>query len=302
MARLLMLNAYNPSISVGSGGSYSAAELQATLQKIFLNNISMAVTPTELVSTLSKRSDVSVWFLSAGGSNIDIYRACKHALLNEVKSVNILVGRKNSKLSNLQNKYHYGNIVEAQLPCGKDGFLATNSLLAFSVIFFRAYCYVANKKTHLPKTISSLLRATLKDFKTIEKLRFSLKGMWEMDCLHVIYSNKLKSVAVDIESKFIEAGLGSIHIADVRNFAHGRHQWFSKNFHKNGILCLSTEEDKALSIKTLSLLPDSIQKESIIFRDLYGAELIAGILLSIYFSGFRGEYKNIDPGRPGVPG
>src|SRR5260370_29648479 len=41
----------------------------------------------------------------------------------------------------------------------------------------------------------------------------------------VLHSPSLDAAAWDLESKFSEAALGSIQVADYRNFAHGRHHW-----------------------------------------------------------------------------
>ena len=136
---------------------------------------------------------------------------------------------------------------------------------------------------------------------SLHQLRSETADLWAQKTLHVSYSEKLKSIAVDIESKFIEAGLGSVHLADLRNFAHGRHHWFSKNAGSCGILFLASEEDQDLVHKTMQLLPDRIEKAQVKIAEQAGAELIAGIALSIYMTDWRGQCFNIDPGRPGVP-
>jgi len=292
---------YLPLLSVGSGGSFSAAELHATLHRKFFQSISFAVTPIELISALPCNGKAAVWFMSASGNNIDIRRAFKHAALSEPRTICALIGRGNSKLAGLTEKHQYTNLFEHTLPAGKDGFLATNSLLAFSTIIYRAYCQATEQNEMLPESLDELLAASLKDFTNLKLLNEDTVDLWKQHTLHVIYSPQLKSTAIDIESKFIEAGLGSIHLADLRNFAHGRHHWFSKNPNRCGILCLATESDEELAKKTLGLLPQNIPKKQLNFTPNNGAELIVGIILSMYFTYWRGRHFSIDPGRPGVP-
>ena len=61
-----------PLLSVGSGGSLSAAEFQALLHRTLFSSIGQAVTPLELISMLPRNGEVAVWFMSANGDNIDI--------------------------------------------------------------------------------------------------------------------------------------------------------------------------------------------------------------------------------------
>ena len=44
----------------------------------------------------------------------------------------------------------------------------------------------------------------------------------------VLHGPSTRSAAVDLESKFTEAALGNVQLADFRNFAHGRHHWLAK--------------------------------------------------------------------------
>ncbi len=298
---LLKSTYHLPLLSVGSGGSLSAAEFHASLHRYFFRSISMALTPVELISAMPSNGKASVWTLSASGNNIDIRRAFQHASVVEPRAVSALVGRKNSKLKQLHEKYHFTNFFEYPLPAGKDGFLATNSLLAFCVLLYRIYSSAAEQDIALPSSIDKLLKATVKGCRSLSGLEKATDTILRQNTLHVVYSSKLKSTAIDIESKFIEAGLGSVHLADVRNFAHGRHHWFSKNPEDSGILFITTDIDAELAKKTSDLLPDGIAKYQIVIDDKSCQELIAGVILSLYLTLWRGSYFNIDPGKPGVP-
>lgn len=290
-----------PLLSVGSGGSFSAAEFQTFIHRTFFSSIASAVTPIELISMLPRNSEAAVWFMSASGNNIDIFRAFKHATLNEMKSVNAVVGRKESKLHKLSSKHEYTNCFEFDLPGGKDGFLATNSLIAFTTLLYRAYSEACLTKNDLPKTLEELIKKCIRNFQGLDQIKIALKPLWKKKSIHIVYSHNLKSAALDIESKFTEAGLLSSHLADIRNFAHGRHHWFDKHPKDSGIIALSTNNDFEVLEKTLELLPEDIPKTHVSFNELNGVEAISGIVLSMYFTHWLGLEKGIDPGRPGVP-
>jgi hypothetical protein len=290
-----------PLLSIGSGGSYSAAELQATLHRLFFRSMAQALTPMELIYALPRDGNVSVWFMSASGNNVDIRRGFQHAALLEPRAVSALVGKKNTRLADHGARYQYTNIFECPMPTGKDGFLATNSLFGFSTIMYRSYCKASDTPESLPRSVRDLATMYIADFDSFTKVKEDTKELLSRNTIHVIYSPLLKSTAVDIESKFVEAGLGSVHLADIRNFAHGRHHWFSKNIPESGILSLTTPREAHLSAKTLNLLPNEVPKHQILVNAETGQETLAGLLLSMYLTSWRGKYKGIDPGQPGVP-
>jgi len=300
LADVIRSSYHYPLISVGSGGSYSAAELHATLHRLAFRSIGHACTPMELTSALPFDGKAAVWFMSASGNNIDIRRGFKHTALMEPRSVTALVGRAESKLAALASQHQFTNVFEYPLPSGKDGFLATNSLLAFSTILYRAYCLARGCPESLCDSVEGMLSLHIPDVGGVAGMKALTAQLCQLDVFHVIYSTQLKSTAIDIESKFVEAGLGSVHLADLRNFAHGRHHWFDKQ-QGSGILCISTSDDADLGQRTLSLLPDDVVKSHITIKTGNGSELLAGLLLSFYLAHWRGIVKNIDPGRPGVP-
>lgn len=300
LANLIGTSYHYPLISVGSGGSYSAAELHVSLHQQAFRSVANACTPMELTTALPFDGNASVWFMSASGNNIDIRRGFKHTALLEPRNVTALVGRGESKLAALASNHRYANLFEYLLPSGKDGFLATNSLLAFSTILFRAYQVATGRSDSVPDTIDTLISQSIPGSHGIEGLKKLTADLCQLDTFHVIYSTRLKSTAIDIESKFIEAGLSSVHLADLRNFAHGRHHWFDKQ-PCGGVLCITLPDDADLGQKTLSLLPSDIVKNHIVLDPGNGVELLAGLVLSFYLAHWRGMVRGIDPGRPGVP-
>jgi hypothetical protein len=74
--------------------------------------------------------------ISAGGKNADILGAFQRVVIREPRHLIVLCSRKKSPLSRLAETYHYVDLFDFELLGGRDGFLATNSLLAFSVILY----------------------------------------------------------------------------------------------------------------------------------------------------------------------
>ena len=131
-----------PLLATGSGGSLTAAHLTASLHQRYTGRVAKAVTPLEMVSLTPRFMDIAVLFLSAGGRNADIIGAFQRVVVREPHRLVVMCSRRKSPLSRLVETYRYVDLFDFNLPGGKDGFLATNSLLAFSVILCRAYAQV----------------------------------------------------------------------------------------------------------------------------------------------------------------
>jgi len=301
ISKTLKRSWHHPLFTVGSGGSFSAAEYHASLHRSLFETVAQAVTPLEMIEHLPRDGKASVWLMSASGNNIDVRRAFKHAALLEPAIVAAIVGSENSKLGELADKFQFADIFAFDLPAGKDGFLATNSLVSFIIILYRAYCLTVEIPTNLPTSLQNLILNTLSSHSSLDDLFQDCSNLWPMEHIQVVYSTPLKAAAIDIESKFVEAGLGSVLISDIRNFAHGRHHWFDKQKDKSGILFISSKEDKEICNRTLNLLPDEIPNCHINLNATPGIDSIVGIILSLFLTGEKGVYRNIDPGKPGVP-
>jgi hypothetical protein len=275
-----------PVFIVGSGGSLSACFFAANLlvsQGIFAK----AVTPLELFYSKSCIKNSYIILISASGKNVDILFAFKTAIKEEPKSIINICMRRNTKLLSLASKYPNVTTFEFDNPVGKDGFLATNSLVAYYVILYRALHRqtIKNKFESIsPKVVDNFLRHINKD-----------------TTISVIYGIRAQSVAIDIESKFTEAGLGNILLSDLRNFAHGRHHWFDKRGSNSAIIVLNTPNDEVLSNKTLALMPKSIPKLSISTNMSSYLGTIDLLIKSFDLVKAVGQKNKIDPGKPGVP-
>jgi hydroxymethylpyrimidine pyrophosphatase-like HAD family hydrolase len=107
--------------------------------------------------------------------------------------------------------------------------------------------------------------------------------------------------AIDLESKFTEAALGSLHYADWRNFAHGRHHWLAKRGEQSAIIALIGDDDERLAERTLALIPDDVPVSRIKLPGPPPAVALGALVASLQITGWAGEARGIDPGQPGVP-
>jgi len=296
-----------PLVAVGSGGSLSAAHFACQLHERFTGLLARACTPLGVLSLLadpgSRRCVVNsaALCLSAGGSNTDINRAFRELILSEPRHLTALCARRQSPLARIANLYTYVDLIDFALPSKKDGFLATNSLLAFATLLARAYCQMDGSSGSLPSSLGALM-GTRHDVKTaLDELRMQLGPLLDREHLVVLHGANTKPAAWDIESKFTEAALGCVQIADYRNFAHGRHHWLAKRGEASAVLALADESETALADRTVALLPPRIPHLVLRCAGDPVECALASIVKGFLVTAIAGEKRSIDPGRPGVP-
>jgi len=275
----------HPVYIVGSGGSFSACVYAANLltsKGIFAK----AVTPLELYAARPTLRNAHLLIISASGRNTDILFAFRKAVACEPISIISICMRKGTKLTALAANYSYCTSFEFEPPTGKDGFLATNSLTAYFVILLRAIC-----DQPAPQELGLIPKSFYQEFLTCTG---------KETCFVILYSSTNQAVAVDLESKFSEAGLAPSLLSDFRHFAHGRHQWFDKK-KNSAIIALSSPDDEKLCQKTLQLLPEEIPKLILHTQQKGFSGTIELLLQAMSLIRFYGTKVGIDPGRPGVP-
>lgn len=278
-----------PLFIVGSGGSLSACYYAASL---YQNNgsIAKAITPLELFYSKEALKNSKLLFISASGKNTDILFSFNVAVKQDPKAILTFCMKKNSPLVHASNKYSISKSLEFDIPTKKDGFLATNSLVAYYTLLFKSFGIKPANNINYHINVDFLLQ--IKEF---------VSELTPSHSITILYGGWGQSVAYDIESKFTEAALGNILLADYRNFGHGRHHWFAKRQNNSAILALVTPLEKQIAKKTLALIPDAIPK-LIIESKINSAESSIELLTkSFYLTQSFGELQDIDPGKPGVP-
>jgi fructoselysine-6-P-deglycase FrlB-like protein len=258
LARWVESSTSLPLLAVGSGGSLTSAHLAALLHTRFTGRLAKAATPLELVHSPVYLADLALLLLTAGGRNPDILSGIERAIRRQPGRLGVVCGRKGSPLVEMTAGLSDVFLEEFDLPVGKDGFLATNSLLATALLLARAYAGAFSAKVGLPESLAELLHPGLTEGGFRADLERRCQPLWSRETLVVLHGAITLPAAVDLESKFTEAAIGHVQHADYRNFAHGRHQWLAHHAEATAILALASPEDRALAEKTLRLLPEGI--------------------------------------------
>jgi HAD superfamily hydrolase (TIGR01484 family) len=288
-----------PLIALGSGGSLTAAMFACLLhQEAGLT--SQCTTPLELVNSRLSLREYSVLLISARGRNYDAIQSLRTVLYREPSELLVLCASRNSPLAKLARNYSYARVDEYGMEFGRDGFLAVNSLLAFVVFLSRSYDFALSKPVPLPSTLDEMMRHT-KTRREIHDEFTNSRTLTNRKTFIILYGKWGKPAAIDLESKFSEAALDNVMLADFRNFAHGRHNWLAKRPNDSIVLTLETPADTDLSRRTLRLLPRSVP----IFRLSSSYDNPRGsinlIVQGMYAVEALGRLRGIDPGKPGVP-
>ena len=127
-----------PLLAVGSGGSLTTCHFMAMLHRRLARQAARVCTPLEFLQEAACEGE-SAWFISAGGANTDILKAFEASVRTEPRAMGVLCADASSPLARAAEECTYCDLALFDLPGGKDGFLATNSLVAFCVLLTRAY-------------------------------------------------------------------------------------------------------------------------------------------------------------------
>jgi len=276
-----------PLVCIGSGGSFSACHFAAQLSQQRNGVLAEAMTPLQLMYAGREIiRDSKLLFLSASGKNKDILNAIKYGVKYNETGMMSLTLRKNNPTEELLQQYPKVQRWSEDIPNEKDGFLATNSLVATFTLLSRSYDPVPVSKG-------------ISQYGTYSKnYEFDLSAIQNF---LVLYGAAGEPVAWDIESKLTEAALGSALLSDYRNFGHGRHHWFAKRKENSCIIALISPVEKELAIKTIKSLPVDVPV-IYIETELESPQASIDMLLKAFiFVRDLGVARGIDPGRPGVP-
>jgi hydroxymethylpyrimidine pyrophosphatase-like HAD family hydrolase/fructoselysine-6-P-deglycase FrlB-like protein len=301
LAKLVGWGSYLPLRSIGSGGSLSAAVFAAQLHQAFNAQVATAVTPLEITAHGAVARESASLFLSASGRNSDIIGALRFVAVRGAPSVSVICMQKQSPLSQVAEPFPHVGLCEFNSPAGRDGFLATNSLLGLCVLLLRAHERVRGLDLGLPSSLSGLLGRCALWGQIGDGTSDPFAPLWDRATTIILHGNSSRAAAVDLESKLTEAALASVQVSDYRNFAHGRHHWLAKRPATSGVLALVSHDDREVAERTLRLIPDNIP---VVRLDAGRGGVVADLALlalGMYVTRSAGVARAIDPGRPQVP-
>ena len=280
-----------PLYAVGSGGSLTAATLAAALHH---DTGSMAEALTPLAFLDRERLDCSgaaVLLFTAGGGNGDILAALDRAAALRPRALGVVCASPRSRAARAALRARGARLQTDRMPAGRDGFLATNSLLAMSAWTCRAYAGAGPTGCGLPG-----FDDLAGDAADADAQAGRLRGCPTLAVLHDAWG---RPAAVDLESKMVEGGLAGVHAADYRHFAHGRHNWLDK-MPGTGVVALTSPGCERLASATLAQVPGKVPIARVETRLDGPASALALLARSMRLVGSLGAALGVDPGRPKV--
>ena len=274
-------------VAVGSGGSLTAAWFAALLHETVTGRLARAATPLEAVTRAPLR-DTAALLLSARGTNTDIRRTAELLPRLGYEAVSAVTARESSPLSKILHSYG-ATTHEFTVPGGRDGFLATNSLMATLVLLYRAALPANDSEVGVDHNLASSRPVVTGSDKALHKRT-----------VVVMAQTWATPAAVDLESRFSEAALANVTVTDPRNFAHGRHHWLSRYAGSTGVVSLETKSSVRDARRVLRLLPDGIDVLRVT-SEREGPDATIELVGSVMgFAGAVAKVRGIDPGRPSV--
>jgi hydroxymethylpyrimidine pyrophosphatase-like HAD family hydrolase len=286
-----------PAYIVGSGGSYSAACAIAEMRDLAFGSFSKSVTPLEFIAKAKLPSLPKAILISSEGKNPDILAAAEYAAGIDVNTAAFTLTA-NNPLLDFAKETRALRTFDFQMTWGKDGYLATNTLISTVAIFYQAFFGKISLDSFLYTYFSRAnLESTRKIFCSDPVLNNAASK--NILLLHGAYT---KLLAIDLESKLSEAAITNVEIADYRQFAHGRHLQLH-NLRKNlCVIAVYSEEDEQLSADTARLIPSEIP----IFTWKVPGEspqdiVVTSIVTACLMTEAIALGANVDPGQPYVP-
>ncbi|MDE0243592.1 MAG: hypothetical protein OYG31_02685 [Candidatus Kaiserbacteria bacterium] len=288
-----------PLYAVGSGGSRSAAVFASILHRQ-VGMPSVCLTPLELLEIDAIDCPCAILMVTAGGNNPDILAAFDKALSIKPELLGVLCASTGNKLTREAQTHPRVVVHAATPPTGKDGFLATNTLLATEVWLARAYANAFSSIEDMPHSSDLLLYDGLGQAEFEQKMQDTLRGFEEKQTVIALHDGWGSAAATDAESKLSEAGLVNAQLSDYRNFAHGRHNWLDKNKHSTGVIALVTPRCSNIASKTIGLIPDDVTVARLVSSFDGPAASLSLLVKVMHTVKFFGVARQIDPGRPRV--
>lgn len=278
-AQLVRLAA-GPARFVGTGGTAAVARLAAQLHELVSGQPARALTPLELFEAPPLRRSGAAVF-SARARHTDALLALQHLALGAYSPAVLVTHRDPRELELRRN----GAIAAVQVrpPALREGFLATNSVLAMVVALIAA----ALGPEELPEGL-------LEDLP-----RFEATGRRR---LIVLYPPSLAPVALDIETRCAELGLAAVQASDLRNFAHGRHTGLVRTAEETDVLVLSDSSSQVLADAVSAPLSRAAARLVRWHADeRWPAAVVRLLAAAMHLVAGLGEADGVDPARPSVP-
>jgi len=281
---------------VGSGGSYSASRIIALFRELAHHAVTTAHTPLEFIS-LAGRLSPRVLFLSAEGKNKDILAGLSAAAEADLAACALTLTASNP-LIDVSKKTGTPRVFAFDMDWIKDGYLATNSLLATALLLYRVFFGDEDFNRELgPLFADDRLRQRRAHF---AQFRDAVRP--GPDPLLVLHSADAAPFAVDLASKLVEAALMPVQVTDLRQFAHGQHLQLELMSTKPAVVIAYAKAEQSLAIATGKLLPPAVTTT---YLEIEGATIqdvaVAGLVDAMFLAEAFASRATYDIGDPHVP-
>lgn len=277
-------------VAVGSGGSYVAASLAARLHESTFGRLARAITPLE-AATEPIPMDAGALLLSARGTNADILQARRSLASRGLPAVALCARTGAPLVRQARTDGHFA--VDFDVPGGRDGYLATNSLIATLVLLSQAFSAVAASPNF---AAGWQLGDSYREWLDWE----AATAVARHDTVLVLTEGWGTPAATDIESRFSEAALAHVLVTDFRNFAHGRHLWLDKRADTTAVVSLETPSSRRVADAVFRLLPPEVSTLRVTSENEGPSGAIELVAKTMALTWAAAEPRGLDPGRPTV--
>lgn len=278
-------------VIVGSGGSFTAATALATLECNSGVGVALALTPLQYAQQADKLAAHAVLLISAEGKNRDILHAASKAFALATSS-EVLTFSNTSPLTKLAAQTPSVRVFSFNPPWGRDGYLATNSLLASIMLGCRL------RGSHVEV---GPLAAFLGLYRTTDRLDHIAGHIARTRRLLVLHGTNGLIAAVDLESKLSEAAFAFTQLSDLRQFAHGRHIQLSSEDAPVPVISFISQHEHALWSTTRDHVPAHVAMMECALPADQATASVAGLLIVMALVEKVALVLNHDPGQPVVP-
>jgi len=118
-----------PLVAIGSGGSSTACHLATLLHRTRHRRPALFTTPLDVLSVPAGLHRAAVFLASASGKNKDVLAALRASITDEAPAVAVVTLRAENPLSEAAASYPRARVFAADAPAGKDGYLATKTVV-----------------------------------------------------------------------------------------------------------------------------------------------------------------------------
>ncbi|WP_175981922.1 hypothetical protein [Burkholderia sp. BCC1630] len=294
LARVIASNSGRSLLAIGSGGSLTSAAFLAQLHESEFRRISRQSTPVDFFAHETRPEDCAVVLVSAEGKNKDVLAASLHMLTLEVPGFALTLAPDSPLADRLRAS---GATVTAfAAPWGKDGYLATNSLIATMILVARGYA-IDGLQRYLEQIDEQWLE--------LRRGQIAEQGLGDaVDSgrdICVLYGRDGIAGAIDIESKIAESAIGVVQKVDFRQFAHGRHLQLANRELAPCFVSFESPRDRILAQATIGAFPANVPVVRLDLPAEHALAEIVSVIDAILLTDILSQRRGIDPGQPDVP-